>query len=120
MASNTELKSLNIHGQDVFYRADILENPEPFDDDMVAFFHGVKDLYQVSRGSDYGQILLEKLKAAASREGPSVNALVKRVTKLGAALQEVVAYHYRSSQGILPKSHMDRIEKLLGESYYGD
>jgi hypothetical protein len=112
MGSNTELKLLRIDGHEMFYRKDILENPEPLSGDMIAFYHGVKDLYQVKRESDYGQILIRRLKAAASLECAPV---IKRVAELEAALQRVVDCHYCSNQGILPKSRIDKIEKLLAE-----
>lgn len=87
-----KLKSLVVDGHEMFYRDDILENPNPLKDDMIAFYHGVKDLYQVKRNSLYGQIIFKKLGELDIPKVNSHDTLTARAAELEALIAEASDY----------------------------
>lgn len=86
--SDIKMKSWVIDGHEMFYRNDILDNPNPLNNDMVAFYHGEKDLYQVKRNSVYGQILFKMLNEEVSNH----DKLAQKVKDLESSLDDRDCY----------------------------
>ena len=87
--SDVKLKSWVIDSHEMFYRDDILDNPNPLKDDMVAFYHCEKDMYQVKRNSVYGQILFKMINNGPTQINTH-DTLVAQNLALKAALETLL------------------------------
>ena len=106
--SDVKLKSWVIDSHEMFYRDDILDNPNPLKDDMVAFYHCEKDMYQVKRNSVYGQILFKMI-----NNGPAQINTHDTLTNQVADLNLELACVYKNLKSAYARAAISREKSIV-------